>query len=246
MLFLGLISGGKDSIYNMQMCMQNGHTPVCLLNMQMEKEKDSFMFQYAGGSVLPAIAECLDLPLHQFPTSGVSKERGLDYSISENDEIEDLFTAISSLLKIYSFSGVSVGAISSVYQYNRVKNVCDRLGLEILGYIWGMNQKVLLDKMIEDGICAIIVKGGEYLNNLVGETLIEVRQKYSAYIQEQIEKYKGLKEESFNLCGEGGEYETITLDAKIYKKRIEIVRSDLVEVDGVKTLNILECRTVPK
>ncbi|OAG31060.1 diphthine-ammonia ligase [Nematocida sp. ERTm5] len=246
MLFVGLISGGKDSIYNMQMCIEDGHTPVCLLHMKMEKEEDSYMFQYAGCNLLPAIAECLDLPLHQFSTSGVSKDRSIDYKITEKDEIEDLFCAISSLLKKYSFSGVSVGAISSVYQYNRVKSVCDRLGLTMLGYLWGSNQKALLSKMIENNVYAVVVKGGEYVSNLVGESLQGVRDKYSAYILEQIHKYPGLKEEDFNLCGEGGEYETITLDAKIYKKKIEIVKSDVVEVDSVKRLDVLEYRVVPK
>lgn len=30
------------------------------------------------------------------------------------------------------------------------------------------------------------------------------------------------KETGFNICGEGGEYESLTLDCPIYKKRIEM------------------------
>ncbi|KAI5192638.1 diphthine-ammonia ligase [Nematocida minor] len=247
MQFLALVSGGKDSIFNMQIAAEEGHTAVCLLNMKMCEEKDSFMFQYAGCDVLPGIAESLGLPLHQFSTNGFSKIRSIDYTAEKDDEIEDLHSAIKSLLDMYSFTGVSVGAISSVYQYNRVKNVCSRLNLEMLGYLWGMDQRKLIDRMISTGINAIIVKGGGFLSTLVGCNLSEVRAKYSEYIDSQIEEHKGLTEKDFNMCGEGGEYETITLDSPIYTKKIEIV-SSTIEDDGagVKTLKILQYKLLDK
>ncbi|KAH9386996.1 diphthine-ammonia ligase [Nematocida major] len=247
MQFIALVSGGKDSIYNMQMAMQDGHIPVCLLNMKMPAERDSFMFQYAGNNLLPGISECLNLPLHQKETSGLSKERGIEYKVTENDEIEDLFSAIRSLQGLYEFSAVSVGAISSVYQYNRVKSVCDRLNLQVLAYLWGQDQRELLQRMCRDGICAIVVKGGGYVGELLGETISTVYTKYSGYIQGQLEEHKSLTEKDFNLCGEGGEYETLTLDAPIYAKRIEIVRSTVEEEEcDVKTLCILEYKVVDK
>lgn len=247
MRFLALVSGGKDSIYNMQLAINDGNTPVCLLNMKMNEEKDSFMFQYAGNALLPGISECLGLPLHMVETKGVSKIREIEYSATEDDEIEELFQAVQALLQKYAFTAVSVGAISSVYQYNRVKNVCDRLHLEMLGYLWGMNQKELLNRMIKDGICAVVVKGGGYMSSLVGEPLSVVLTKYSEHIKDEIEKHKGLTESDFNICGEGGEYETITLNAPIFTKRIEIVKTNMLDDGhGVKSLEVLEYKVVDK
>lgn len=247
MRFLGLISGGKDSIYNMKVAIDKGHVPVCLLHMKMSEEKDSFMFQYAGSSLITAIAECLSLPLHLFGTEGKSCTQTLDYTPTEDDEIEDLFKAVKSLLDIYSFEGVAVGAISSVYQYNRVNNVCNRLGLKMLGYLWGRDQFELIDEMISNEIDAVVVKGGEFLSNLVGCKLTDVKEQYGEHICKQIEKHKLLTRKDFNICGEGGEYETITLNAPIYNKKIEILQKRITDDGtGVKTLEIDQYRLVDK
>lgn len=46
---VGLISGGKDSCYNLMKCVENGHELVALINLYPEDEKkdelDSYMYQ---------------------------------------------------------------------------------------------------------------------------------------------------------------------------------------------------------
>ena len=49
MKFVGLISGGKDSIFNLVQCVGYGHELVCTANLHPpedleNKEMDSFMF----------------------------------------------------------------------------------------------------------------------------------------------------------------------------------------------------------
>lgn len=51
-----------------------------------------------------------------------------------------------------------MGAIKSTYQKKRVENVCKRLNLTALCYLWEMNQMELFDRMIEANIDAIIIK----------------------------------------------------------------------------------------
>lgn len=46
----------------------------------------------------------------------------------------------------------------SSYQKNRIQNVCQRLNLESLTYLWNVNEALLLDEIISSGIEAIIVK----------------------------------------------------------------------------------------
>lgn len=53
---------------------------------------------------------------------------------------------------------VSVGAILSNYQRTRVENVCKRLNLVCLAYLWKRNQKDLLEEMISQNLHAIIIK----------------------------------------------------------------------------------------
>ena len=63
---VGLISGGKDSIFSLQECVAHGHDVVCLANLHGEQagaELDSLMYQTVGVEVAPKIAEAMDLPL---------------------------------------------------------------------------------------------------------------------------------------------------------------------------------------
>jgi len=66
MKFVGLISGGKDSVYNMMEAVAYGHELVCVANLHgktLGEELDSFMFQSVGVELVPMIAKCLEVPL---------------------------------------------------------------------------------------------------------------------------------------------------------------------------------------
>lgn len=53
---------------------------------------------------------------------------------------------------------MSAGAINSTYQKDRVEDVCRRLDLTPLCYMWEVDQASLLDQMIAAGVHAIIIK----------------------------------------------------------------------------------------
>ena len=46
MKFVGLVSGGKDSIFNIMQCIIYGHELVCIANLKPreQKEEDSWMY----------------------------------------------------------------------------------------------------------------------------------------------------------------------------------------------------------
>lgn len=50
MKVVALISGGKDSCFNMMKCVDNGHKVVCLANLYPSEgdELDSYMYQTVG------------------------------------------------------------------------------------------------------------------------------------------------------------------------------------------------------
>ena len=93
-----------------------------------------------------------------------------------------------------------------------MKTVCKRLDLEMLAPIWGLEQTALLKSMIASDIKAILVKvavlglGPKHLAKPIEEML--------PILEELNQKY------GINVCGEGGEYETITLDCPLFKKKI--------------------------
>lgn len=219
MRVVALISGGKDSCYNMCKCVDHGHEIVALANLYPQKpdvtssdEIDSFMYQTVGHQAITAYARALELPLFRRHISGSAVNQGFNYdSPVEKDEVEDLFQLLLSIRKQgIKYEAISVGAIHSNYQRIRVQNVCDRLGIQMLAYLWGADQEKLLQEMIDYGLHAILIKVAVIGldSSDLGRSLQQVKGKLIAL------KHKF----GINVCGEGGEFETLTLDCPLFKK----------------------------
>ncbi|XP_065919160.1 uncharacterized protein [Dysidea avara] len=224
MRVVGLISGGKDSCYNMMQCVAAGHEVVALANLQPAQsgEQDSYMFQTVGHEGISLYAEAMQLPLFQETTQcKTTSHNSLSYQpMDEDDEVEDLYRLLKRVKEECDIQGVSVGAILSDYQRVRVENVCSRLGLISLAYLWRRNQKLLLQEMIQSGIHAVVIKvaclGLQPAKHL-GKSLEEMYP----HLCELADKY------GVNVCGEGGEYETFTLDCPLFHKHLKIDSSSV-------------------
>lgn len=125
MRVVALISGGKDSTYNMMQCVAAGHKIVALANIcpYASTEIDSYMYQSVGHEAIQLISETLELPLFRTYTHGNSYRRGKTYTPTDNDEVEDLYSLLCDVQKQIPIEAVSVGAILSDYQRVRVENV---------------------------------------------------------------------------------------------------------------------------
>ncbi|EAN32727.1 Diphthine--ammonia ligase [Theileria parva strain Muguga] len=220
MKLLSLISGGKDGIYSILCARRQGHEIVLLGHMTPQDsnthELDSYMFQTIGHNVIGSISKCLDIPLIERTIQRTSASTStLNYTPDEQDEVEDLYNLVKEALKVNSeIEGVLTGAVCSRYQMERVKNVCSRLNLTSVNPLWERNQRELIKDMIDDGMEAILVKTCSLgLNEKhLGRT---IRELYEELLE--METLYGL-----NVCGEGGEYETLVLDCPMYKMKIVI------------------------
>lgn len=110
-------------------------------------------------------------------------------------------------------NGVCIGAVLSNYQRSRVENVCGRLGLASLAYLWRFAQDTLLEDMCRAGVVAVLIKVAclglrpdRHLGRPVCELSAELRRLHETV--------------GMHVCGEGGEYETLTLDCPLFKQRI--------------------------
>lgn len=200
-----LCSGGKDSSYALWLAMQQGHEIGVILAMIPGRE-DSWMFHYPNIQLIDLFAECSNLPLKKAETSG---EREL--------ELEDLKHALSGL----KLDGVVSGAIASRYQKSRIDRICDELGLKSISPLWGMDPLELLRGLIEEGFEAMVTSVsaegldeswlGRKIDTAAVEDLLELNRKYR-----------------INICGEGGEYESLVLDAPFFEKRIKPIEMERV------------------
>ncbi|XP_018564791.1 diphthine--ammonia ligase [Anoplophora glabripennis] len=222
MRVVALISGGKDSTFNMMQCIAAGHEIVALANLvpHSRTEIDSYMYQSVGHEAIDLIAAAMDLPLYKKETLGISNEKGRTYKPSENDEVEDLYLLLETVKNEISVDAVSVGAILSDYQRVRVENVCSRLRLTPLAYLWRRNQEELLDEMIKCEVDAIVIKVAAL--GLESKHLGRSLSLLQPHLIAMHEKY------GLNVCGEGGEYETLTLDCPLFKSRIVVEDSVVI------------------
>ncbi|SBT82555.1 diphthine--ammonia ligase, putative [Plasmodium ovale] len=225
MNIIGLISGGKDSIQNLVYCSKDGHNITLLAHLiplKNQNESDSFMYQSVGFELIPAIAKCMEIPLiqHQIKRKAINVK--LDYAYDSNDEVEDLYELLlEAKTKFPNVNAVSCGAIKSTYQKKRLEHVCKRLNLKILAYLWERDEKEVLQQMISDGLEAIIVKIAAYGLNKehVGKSIKEMYN----YLEMMNDKY------GLSICGEGGEYETCTLNCSLYKHKIIIEEYEVIQ-----------------
>ncbi|XP_067099416.1 diphthine--ammonia ligase [Osmerus mordax] len=160
MKVVALISGGKDSCYNMMQCVDAGHRIVALANLRPANtdELDSYMYQTVGHQAIDLYAEAMELPLYRRTIQGASLNTGRDYRETEGDEVEDLYQLLLTVKEKEGAEAVSVGAILSDYQRVRVENVCVRLGLQPLAFLWRRDQETLLSDMISADLHALLIK----------------------------------------------------------------------------------------
>ncbi|KAM9554540.1 diphthine--ammonia ligase isoform 3-T3 [Guaruba guarouba] len=227
MRVVALISGGKDSCYNMMQCAAAGHHIVALANLRPAEntgqtdELDSYMYQTVGHHAIDLYADALDLPLYRGFIKGTSINTGRVYTACQEDEVEDLYHLMKLVKDKEGVEGVSVGAILSDYQRVRVEDVCRRLNLQPLAYLWRQNQEILLKEMISSNIQAIIIKVAAFgldPDKHLGKTLDQM----VPHLLELSEKY------GVHVCGEGGEYETFTLDCPLFKKKIVVDSAEVI------------------
>ena len=225
-----MCSGGKDSCYNALLCQRYGHDIVALGNLYPAdpdtEELDSYMYQTVGHTMIASYAECTGLPLFRKKILGSSVEQGLVYEETrmDEDEVEDLAVLLQyATSRMPEIEAVSSGAIASDYQRHRVERICSRLGLVSLAYMWHRPQSALLKEMVECGIDARLIKvaaAGLDPGKHLGKSIADM----SVYLHKLRDMYGS------NVCGEGGEYETLTLDCPLFVHGKIVIDESVVEI----------------
>lgn len=202
MKLAALISGGKDSSFAIHRAIQDGHVVTDLITIVPENE-DSYMFHSTNLHLTHFISEACGIPLTCAPSTG-EKEK----------ELDDLKSALGNV----KVDGVAVGAIASEYQASRVRRICDELGLMMYAPLWHKEPEALLREMIKlmDIRMVKVAAAGmdeSWLGRKFDEKLVDDLKALNR-------KYR------VHLAGEGGEYETLVLDAPYYKKRINLLETE--------------------
>ncbi len=201
MKLAALVSGGKDSSFALFLALEEGHEVSDLVTI-IPKNENSYMFHSANIHITGLISEACGIPLTSVVSSG-----------EKEIELEDLKNALN-LVKV---DGVIAGAIESEYQASRVRRICDELRLWMYAPLWHKEPEPLLREMIDCMDIRMVKVAAAGLD----ESWLGRR-----FDGKLVEDLKGLhREYRIHIMGEGGEYETLVLDAPYYKKRINLLET---------------------
>lgn len=223
MRLAAMYSGGKDSTFAMYLAEQMGHEIVCLVTVRPE-DRASWIFHTPNLSVVPVMAEAMGKELVTVPSDG-----------TEEGDMAAMRDALSGL----DIDGIVVGALWSDYQWDRMNLICGDLGLYVLAPLWRKDQDTVYDEMVSAGVEAIIVgvfaEGlderwlGRRLDTDTKRELCRLRDRYG-----------------ISIMGEGGEYESMTLDSPMHLKRLVIDGSEKRMERNVGTFDVTSVRLESK
>jgi len=194
MVWAALSSGGKDSILSCQKAIDDGKVVRYMVTAR-PKNLNSYMFHSANLGAVPVIAQIAGMEYVEIETQG-----------NKEEELNDLEEGLAAL----DIEGVIAGAVGSVYQAERVKTITDRLGLELFTPLWHMDPETLLHEVAQRMDAMIVVTAAEgldagFLGARFNEDLIRRLKHVAATYR-------------IHLAGEGGEYESLTLNAPFYSR----------------------------
>ncbi len=196
-----LYSGGKDSTFAAWYALSQGWD-VALVSI-IPKNPESYMFHFPNIRLTSLGAQAMELPHIQKETAG-----------GKETELEDLKGALSSL----EIDGVVSGAMASEYQKTRIERICHELGLRSFAPLWHKNPEQVLRELVSAGY-EIVFSGvyayglskdwvGKKIDGKTIDSLVALNKKYGLHVS-----------------GEGGEYETLVLDAPHFSRRIRLDES---------------------
>jgi diphthine-ammonia ligase len=260
MKIVALVSGGKDSIYAIHCATRQMHHELVacihLAPSSDEETEESYMYQSAASNIVRTqVEECLQVPCLVQTRTGRSVQTGLFYhhgstennTVAEShlrDEVEDLYDALRGAQQQFpDLQGVCCGAILSNYQRLRVESVCQRLSLTSLAPLWRQSRPMtLLADLLRQMSHVVLVKTAAPPGLLPQRHLQQLSLHEIDWPQLQ-QRYR------LQVCGEGGEYETLVLDAALFRRRLVL---DEVEIRldpddaSIGTLEIVRYHTEEK
>ncbi len=216
-----LLSTGKDSCLATQIMLEQNYDVSCFITIDSENQ-DSYMYHGPNTHLAKLQSDASGIPVIIKSTLG-EKEK----------ELDDLKEAIKESIKKYRVEGIVTGALFSNYQRERIEKICDELGVKCFSPLWHIDQSKELELLLNKGFkfCMVKVAAEGLDKSWLGR---EINHK-------DIEKLELLnKKLGLNVAGEGGEYESLVLDAPFFKKQIKIVKSKIVSESKNQATLIVE------
>lgn len=200
MTVTALVSGGKDSVYAAYLAETQGW-PVDELVTLRPDDPESMMFHTPNLDLVAFQAEAWGKRHRSVPVTGRS----------ETSELSALERALRG-----SSGPVVVGAIASSYQWARVLRIADGLGRRVYAPLWRVAPELVVREEIAAGLDIRLV-------HLAAEPLTPelLGRRLDTDLLRELER-RARDVRPVNVAGEGGEYETLVVDAPFFSRRLDL------------------------
>jgi diphthine-ammonia ligase len=198
-----LTSGGKDSILSIQRAIDSDMEVDYLVTIR-PRNPDSYMFHSSNLDAVPVIADASGIFYHEIRSEGKKEE-----------ELVELEAGIRDL----PVEGIITGAVASEYQRQRIDRIAAKHAMKVFCPLWHMDPESLLREVAARLESIIVVTAADGLGpHLLG-----------AHIDESLIKDLKMIASRYHihLAGEGGEYESLTLNAPFYTRPITYKTSEI-------------------
>ena len=224
MTVTALVSGGKDSVYSAYLADCQGRTVDELVVLRPD-DPDSRMFHTPNLDLVALQAAAWGKRHRYVPVPGRSEE----------DELGALEGAVSG-----ASGWLVAGAIASSYQWARLLRVAARVHRPLYAPLWRKEAGRVVREEIAAGLDIRLVHlaaeplGPDLLGRRLDLPLLEEIERRSAEVRRT------------NVAGEGGEYETVVVNAPFFRSRLELDEVERVLGPATSRLVVHRAHLVPK
>ena len=213
---VALVSGGKDSIYSAYLAETQGLDVDELLVLRPD-DPDSGLFHTPNLDLVRLQAEAWGKAHRSFAVAGTG----------EANEERSVAEALAGRR-----GWVVAGAIASSYQWSRLHRVTHRLGLRLYTPLWGKPAHRVVEEEIAAGLDIRFV-------HLAAEPL-PPELLGSRLDRSALERLRRLDREvrRLHVAGEGGEFETLVVDAPFFARRLVLDEMRELRTAGTHRLNV--------
>ncbi|RQG98007.1 diphthine--ammonia ligase [Natrarchaeobius chitinivorans] len=213
--WVSLFSGGKDSSWALYRALENGLDVRRLVTVH--PTDDSYMYHVPATELTALAAESIGIELIDVDPGDLEAGAAADSSVQGDAELEPLEAALETVDGELDggIAGVIAGAVESEYQTSRIERMCDRLGCELFAPLWQKEPRTLAESMLEAGFEIVLVQVAAHGldESWLGRTLD----------RDALAELEALNEEyGVHVLGEGGEFETLVVDAPHMDRRIDL------------------------
>lgn len=220
---VALLSGGKDSVAAIDVAQGHGWDVVAALCL-LPAEDDSYMFHTPNLSLVPGVAAAMALPVESVtvPADPVP-------------EIGALEEALAKACEAHKADAVLSGALASDYQRTRLDQVAHRIGVRSLAPLWHKRPSVYMAWLLEAGY--------DIRFSRVAADGLDASWAGRSLDSDALAALAALR---IHVAGEGGEYESLVLDAPHFTSRIVVTDAHVEATASRATWHVDHWHLEPK